>query len=753
MRLSRSILGLGAALLAGTQVSCAVRPPPPPASVDGLARTSLVDGRWPGLEEPAQIAWDTHAVPSVRAGSEADAAYALGLVHAHLRLSQMEFFRRAAWGRLAESGGPFLAQVDKAVRAIDLTRAVPEMERRLPAPTRRFIERFVEGVNDYRARHARSGLPADARTLGFTFREPWTVRDVLAVGRLASLDLSWALWLSLVPLRREQGHADYIARVEAYAAQGIPSFGPGTPTALAPIDLMGRTGSNAVVVAGTRSASGGALVASDPHLGLLQPSFWLAVGYHTPQTSVVGLSIPGVPFVVVGRNRRIAWTGTNMQSSSSELFRLPEGWERAGLERERISVRWWFGTTLERRESPWGPVISDAPLLDLEPGRELALRWRGHEPSDEATPFLLASRAGDWPSFREGFSSFAVAGQNILYADAAGRIGQLMAIEAVPGAASAALRAPIDAGEHNRARPVGVPASALPSVVDPPEGFLVSANNVPTLQGEPVAPQGNANDRVQRLGDLLRGRRGLTLDDLAPMQQDVYSIASHRAARELVRRFTPAPPHAAALLREIERWDGRYEAGSVGASAYQSLLSALIDRLYERRYGPGIRRSLRTAPYVHDFVREDLASAPPGAPEAALADAAARWHPEPWGERHRLVLQHPIGAVPLLGRSYVFQDLPWPGSTTTVMKAVHPVSAGAARTVFGANARILFDMGTADDNRFVILGGQDGWMGSDRLLDQAPLFAEGRSIPLPLSWDAQRARAARIGGLEPGGGR
>jgi len=275
----------------------------------------------------------------------------------------------------------------------------------------------------------------------------------------------------------------------------------------------------------------------------------------------------------------------------------------------------------------------------------------------------------------------------------------------------------------------------------------VSANNVPYRFADPLVPQGNANDRVQRMGDLLGEERTYTLDELGEIQRDTYSAAS-ASVRDLITELAPGP---SPLVDTVTAWDGRYDRDSAGAAAYQRLLSHLIDELYRARYSEAIIGSIRSGPYIHTFVAEDL-RAEGGAESLIRAiDAAERgWDPATaWGDVHRLRLDHPLGAIPVLGAGYRFENFPYGGSTTTIFKGAHRVQPGVHQTTFGANARLLCDMGTLDDNRVVLLGGQDGWLGSDRLLDQADLWQRGAYIELPMTIEAQRARAVRTHTLVP----
>jgi len=757
-RRRRRLLRLGAVgalvAIAGATIMSCVALPPAPGTIDGVERLDALDHDWPGLGGEVTISWDERLIPSITAESDADAAYAIGLVHAHLRLSQMELFRKVSQGRLAEMAGALAAGIDEGIRALDLDRATPEMAANLPPETRLWIERYVAGVNDYRATVRRR--PADAVTLGLTLDEPWTVEDVLTFGRLASVDVHWGRWVSLLGLRDEPGYADFIARLWGFGDAGVPSFGPEERTDLSILTDLGRTGSNAVVVSKDRSATGSALMATDPHLGIPVPNLWVAIGYRTPERSAVGLTIPSLPFVLVGRNEAIGWSGTNMQASSSVLYRLEDGWEPVSVREEAIGVRFWFDRTATIRESALGPVLTDASLLAGRLGDgDIAFAWRGHLPSDEASAFLRASRAQDWEAFREAFRTYAVSGQNMLYADREGAIGQIMAIEAMPAAAAASRVAPVSASDEAFAWTPGVASPSLPAAFNPEAGFLVSANNVPVRTSDPLVPQGNSNDRVERLNELLRSSDAVTLDDLAALQLDVHSIASHRTAGAIAARLEGAglSADARALVGAIGAWDGRYDADSTGAVAYQRALGKLIDRLYGERYGERIRGTIRSGPYVHDFVRVDLDAAPVETVAAAVEAAAPGWSREQrWGDLHRLRLRHPIGNAPVLGRWFRFGDHAYAGSTTTVMKAAHGAGEGVHGTRFGANARLLMDLGGLDDNRVVLMGGQDGWLGSDRLVDQIPEWLAGRTVPLPLSAEAQAARAVRTLRLGPRGG-
>lgn len=722
-----------------------------PVRISNSARLEAFPRRGLRLSSAAEILWDRHMVPYIHAAEALDVAYVLGLVHAHLRLSQMEMFKRVSQGRVAEMAGPMASKLDHALRALDLGRAVPEMSRSMDADTRSWIERYVEGVNDHKRLVA--PVPPDLRAMGIDPNEAWTIEDVLTFGRLAGADVNWGKWAALLPLRRDRGFAMYVERLRRFSEAGTPTFGPGTPTPLDGLLEIAKTGSNAFAVSPSRSATGSALLAGDPHLGLPQPNLWCIAGYRSPRDSVVGLTFAGLPFVLVGRNEHIAWGGTNMHSLSSVLYDL--GGEAGALDvrRERVRQRWAGGKKVRIRESDYGPVISDAPMFKKIGTSPVALRWRGHDASDEAAAMLRIGRATNWAEFRQALQTWATGGQNLVYADRDGNIGQALAIEFVAAAGRAAFEHVVSPSDDRFAWRDPIPSTRLPAALNPDAGFLVSANNAPMLSDPPLLSQANTNDRFLRITQALRENDAVTMDDLRRLQRDVYSHASLKNGVAIAERAGAMEGAAGRVVHALLSWDGCYDKASNGAATYQIVLRHLIAGAYRDAFGRRIVRHLRRGPHVHDFVREDVESEriPAEVIQRAIHRAARAWRPDlQWGEMHLIELSHPLGRVPIFGRKYHFGHLTAGGSGVTVCKASHPVTARTHKVRFGACARHVFDLGDVDESYFVLLGGQDGWIGSECMLDQVAMWESGDMIRVPLRVESQREVAVSRIELTPG---
>ena len=259
---------------------------------------------------------------------------------------------------------------------------------------------------------------------------PWSVEDVLRLGRIAAMDFTWKIWLRLLKLRRRSDWERLWRRLVGPEELPVPHFaGSGADDALE--FLLGafiRNGSNSVAVAGARSASGAPLIASDPHLQILLPNLWLIAGYRSPSYHAVGFMIPGVPAIALGRNPWIAWGGTSLRAASSDLFDV-SGLEPAEIteRRERIKVRWAKPREITIRDTRFGPIVSDARRLDGGHEAPLALRWVGHEATDEISALLAVNRARSWREFLVALEDFAVPAQNMIFADVNGHVGQAMA--------------------------------------------------------------------------------------------------------------------------------------------------------------------------------------------------------------------------------------------------------------------------------------------------------------------------------------
>ena len=698
----------GAAVAATILLRQLIRPMPGRRTLEqrltDLPRTAPTAG-------PLAIHWNAHQIPFVEAQSEPDLAVGLGIVHAHLRLGQMEIMRRLAQGRASEMAGPLGIDLDRALHLMDFARAVPEIVAGLGPEVRAWAEGFVRGVNHVLL-HTASPYEFDLLGIG---REPWTLHDLFANARLAAADVNWLVWGRLLRARRNLSPERWRALWPALLAGGAPN----------PESLAARAGSNASVVAGTHTRTGAALLAADPHLSVALPNIWLAAGMACPGLNVTGLMPAGLPLVAIGRNAHLAWAGTSLHHAASDLFDVTG--ETLADRHVTIRVRMGGRRRLRLRESRLGPVVSDGMLFrDTTP---LAMKWVGHRVTDELGAMYRVLHATDSDSFAAAVRGFALPGQNFVHATADGRIGHLLAcaVPRRPGVPADIVQPASAAAAWDQL----ATTADFPDRRDPESGVFASANDRPPPTVAPVGFLFSPPDRVERLRSLL-GQGSVGLPDMAATQTDV--VGSATVAHALAARL---PDHPISVT--LQAWDGSYGVDSRGAALFEAVMGHLGQTLPDQSELAAVNAVWQG--------REMLAAAALALPDTTLrpllraamdrADALVRRHGR-WGDLHVMRLRHYLAAIPVLGRRFTYGSYRSAGGNDTLDKTGHGPVTGPHTVSYGASARFLADLSHPDANRVVLLGGQDGAIGSTTFVDQVPLWRQGAYVDLPLRPESAR---------------
>jgi len=413
-------------------------------------RTGLPDYdttlRLDGLRAPVQVIRDENAVPHIFAGNEADAFFALGYVHAQDRMFQMDLRRRAGAGELAALMGERALGFDRLTRTLGVYRLAERAYEQAPDGLRTIVDAYTAGVNTWL--ETREGaLPPEYAILR-TEPEPWTPADSLVWAKLIALQLT-GNW------RQEIERARFADALGPGALDDLFPDAVGTePATLAPgmleraaldglwdslPDLGPSTASNEWVVGGARTASGMPVLANDPHLRLSTPALWYLARIETPETTLVGATVAGVPAMVIGHNGHIAWGLTTTGGDVQDLFvekvdpedpsryLTPDGSRAFTTREEVIEVRGGDPVTLTVRETRHGPVVSD---LDEDfatvagPDEVVALAFTALDPTDRtAEAIWRMNQATDWESFLDAMRLWGAPQQNLVYADTEGTFG------------------------------------------------------------------------------------------------------------------------------------------------------------------------------------------------------------------------------------------------------------------------------------------------------------------------------------------
>ena len=624
---------------------------------DGRLR---VQGLPVGAGEVA-IERDAHGIPTIRAANAPGAWFGLGFAHAQDRLWQMETHRRIGAGRLSEAFGPGALEIDRFLRALGVRRVAQQQWERTQGEAREALLAYTAGVNAYLRDHLRA-RPPEFLILGIQ-PEAWDPVDSLAWSIMMAWDLggNWTSELlrlrlaSRLDLTRLQQLmppypgdaplpvADYTALARQLQLASAPTGAALDRLArAAPESGVEGVGSNNWVVSGAHSATGKPLLANDPHLKLSTPALWYFARLEAPDLHVAGATLPGLPAVVLGQNRQIAWGYTNTNPDVQDLYleRLhpqdPEryetpggGWAHFDLREETIAVRGQAPVQLRVRSSRHGPVISDAdgsataglPGLSapLPAGASapsaaagaryvLALRWSALDADPgNVVATLRFNRARSVEEFIAASAGYTAPMQNMVVADAAGPQGHIGLV--APG------RVPLRRADNDLLGQFPAPgwdarydwagwidAEATPRERDPARGWIATANAKVTPAGYPhyLTSEWAAPWRQQRIEQLLAERPTHDLDSLAAMQRDIRSLgvqpllAAFRAARS-------GHAAAAALAPAIAAFDGEMRPDSAAPAVYQAWLRAYTGLILADELGPvwsgaySERRSFRDA--------------------------------------------------------------------------------------------------------------------------------------------------------------
>lgn len=700
-----------------------------PGTITRESRLNAFPTRDLPLEEEVKLRWNPQLVPFIEAKSDHDAAFTLGLVHYFLRGAQIRVMKHIALGRLAEMAGPMAIGLDQTLRALSLDHAVPEMVRRMDPFARDWLQAFCDGMNHCQI-HAPP--PPEFDILGLE-PEPWRIHDILAVSRLIGADYSWMLLFELLQARRRPEFDRLWERFQKHGG-GLPPDG----NPFLARNLM-RFGSNSFAAAGRHTRSGSPILANDPHLGFLLPNFWLLAGVRSPSFEMTGMMVPGMPMMALGRNPQLAWGGTNMHACASDLYDVAQLAIESGLNHPReIKVRYWLPVVRDVCWTPLGPIISDGGIVPARLGEKLALRWVGHDVSDELGAFLKAGRSRNVDEFREAFADYAVSAMNMVAADSHGNITKIMAAR-LPKRSEVAEGDPVlNAVGGHHAWNGTISTLELPYERNPASGYVISANeksvDLPFLYGLMFSP----DDRVNRIKELLTNAGPLGFEEISAIQQDAVSAAAGKLAGELAELYQKHELSAqfAPLVDQLVAWRGDYSSHSTGPVVFESLLFHLVHALHAQEdelpanfYGQwnylagGLVKDLETLP--ENALRQLLS-------KAGLSAMDDSRNIPVWGEWHRRRVGHFLSKVPVLGRAFPSSDYADSGSRETVMKSAHGLVNARHEAAYGQQARQISDLADPDENYFLLFGGQDGWVGAPQFDDMIPLWRSGRYLRLPL---------------------
>ena len=763
-----------------------------------------------GLSAPVRVTRDSHGVPAIEAVSLEDLFFAQGYVTAQDRLWQMDVMRRFAGGELSEILGEDTLKIDREQRILGLRAAARKSLQMAGPRDRSYFDAYARGVNAFINGDA-NGVPIEFRILQYRPR-PWKAEDSIVIANQMVKDLNFYTfgdmlarekvlaklgpeltadlyvnrsWHDRPPTVMREDLNDQLNQgdptdeddeddgpdnsVTRQRSSGTEIWAQGSPEAV--------NGSNDWVVSGAHTVTGKPLLSNDMHLGHQMPNLWYEAHLKSGSLDVAGVTLPGMPYVIVGHNQRIAWGFTNVGPTVADAFiehfnaqgayQTPQGWQQPEHRPEVIHVKGKPDVTLDVKTTRHGPIITDIVPFET---RQIALRWTMYDGLHMV--FFDVDASQNWDEFRKAFSQLDAPGQNVVFADVDGNIGY-QSTGRVPIRAVGDGSLPVSGADDAHEWTGYIPFDKMPSIFNPASGVIATANGRITPDGYPysISAHWEAPWRTERIYHVLESGRKFAASDMLALENDVHSENDLFAAERFVYAIDHAakPSARARQAAELMRnWDGRMLASSAAPTIAVRSAQELIRLLLEPHLGPApIKASDQEAALswktytwqMHTVWLQNVLLHQPKRwlPEkfqnydelltAAVENAVtspetpqdiASWR---WGSINTVEIDHPVlGKIPLFRRWTAPGVNEQSGSGYTVK---------AVTRHHGPSERFTANLADLDQSTLNTVTGQGGNFLSPFYMDQWKAWYEGSTFTLPFSSRAVQASAAHHLTLEP----
>lgn len=775
-----------------------------------------------GLSAPLEIVRDNANVPHILGASDADVFFGLGYAHAQDRLWQMMTLRRTVQGRLSEVFGPRTVEIDTLMRRLDLYTLAQGAVAQQDARTQMALKAYANGVNARLDEINQSALGRGAPEM-FLFNmpvAPWQPADSVAMVKLMALRLTGHVdsevlrartsllidaprLLDILPDAPGAGIAALPRYADLLDAE-LPRFAQTTPLPQHPLSPFTRApfsgASNAWGAATSRSAAGGTLLASDPHMGFAAPGSWYLARLELRQGGVIGATIPGIPAVLSGRSESLGWGITAsylddqdvyveaLNPENPEEYRTPEGYKPFRTRKTILDVAEAKPITLTLRWSDNGPVMpaSFQDLGTITPkGHVATVAWTALSTEDRSTSAAVnimyaqtvqeAIEAGR-DMVAPSLNMVLVDGEQIAL-KTLGKMPRRNAAHQSKGRMPSPgwIRENRWQGSHSYA--------ANPEFVNPIGGIVGNTNNKVVDRPFPLHVSFDWGDtqRVQRWTRLMQSRQVHTRDSFIETQLDTVSPAARTLlpligadlwfTGEAAPEGTPERQRQRALAL-LANWNGEMNEHLPEPLLYAAWVRALQDRLIRDDLGPLADQYTQVEPLFIERVYKDVNGASvwcdviQSAPVESCTDMARfalddalLWIDErygqaleslQWGDAHQAAHDHPVlGDVPLL-RSFVNIRQSTSGGDHTLMRGLASgLGADPFQNIHGAGYRGVYDFADPDSSVFIAATGQSGHFLSRYYDDLGELWRRGEYIPMSLDQDLARAAAVGVTVLRP----
>ncbi|WP_247232376.1 penicillin acylase family protein [Telluribacter sp. SYSU D00476] len=587
--------------------------------------TTLVELSLDSLREEVAIRYDDIGVPHIFAKNNYDLYYAQGYVTARDRLWQMDLQTRAAAGRLSEVLGPATLEMDRRNRRLGLGYgAEANLKVIMSHPqSREAMVAYAAGVNEYIRQLAPKDYPVEFKLLGYA-PEPWgPIKSMLMLEQMTQTLAGGADDLRMTNILKRYGQAvvdDLFPNYPVFQESPIIPEGtpwdfkplplPAAPKPDAPIDssiIVDKSlvseppveglGSNNWAIGAEKSVTGYPILANDPHLELTLPSIWYQVQLSGPDVNVYGVSLPGIPSVIIGFNKNVAWGVTNVDADVMDLYEVKfrdttraaywhdNQWKETRKREEVIRVKGQADVREEVVYTHHGPVAFYKG--EYHKGPTMAVKWIGHEPGNSFLTFHSLNRASNYDDYRQALTHYVGPAQNFVFADNSKNIA-ITVNGKFPLKWKQQGKFLLDGSNPAHDWKGWIPMEQNPHVKNPPRGFVSSANQSSV---DPTYPyyinwRQAPSERGVRINERLQTMTQATGDSLRLLQNDNFNVLARNILPTLLTYVKAVSLNSAqkAAVKLLEQWDYQNEPTSVAASIFEEWHPTLADAIWKDEF-------------------------------------------------------------------------------------------------------------------------------------------------------------------------
>lgn len=774
---------------------------------EGELWVSMPSAKVPSLKAEVKIYFDSLAVPYIISQNDEDVSFTLGYLHASERMFSMDMIRRAAEGRLSEVFGVETLPFDKMFRTVGLSRTAMMIKEKMNPDALKLLEAYSRGVNYY-LEEKKNKYPVEFDVLGYQ-PEEWKPEHSIIVIRMMAWELNLGWWtdLTFTELVQKLGEEKVKEILPGYP-ENAPTIIPSDIKKFAQINnnfidtdkafrkFFGMTGthlgSNNWVVNSQMSGSGKPIIANDPHLAYRAPGIWYAAVIKSLDWNAAGVTLPGVPGIVIGKNDNISWTLTSIMTDETDFYfetldstrtkyLLDGKWKDLIVIEDTIETRDGIREPIEIKYTHRGPIISNIHPYNLVYNQDestyppISMRWLGNEFSDEMDAFLKINKAKNWNEFKSAVEKFNIPGQNFVYADLpdgkAGKEGNIGYVfgGALPIRPNNATTFVFDGSTTKNDWKGFVSRNELPYLFNPSQNYIGTANNKVIKDFKyHITNLWEPSSRIERITELLQSKNKHSAEGYMKYQEDFLSPYAKQIVPYIIFAFQDAEvkdKNLSQSLKLLREWNYEMDKYQQAPAIFLTFFDKLMKNIYMDEMGEDLFDQyvfLANVPYRNipellqnpfsdwynnvkknerktrdDVIRESMNDALDEL-ENKLGKDVKDWQ---WGKLHTVTFKHAFAGV-----SWIIDEVvnigPYEisGDGTTIFNTEYAFSESIEKyplfrhepfdCELGPSMRFIYDFAKPDEFYLILTTGQSGNIFSDHYKDQTELFLNGKYMKI-----------------------